>query len=653
MKSTYNTLLIIGLLIGLGSCTGYHTKKGNTYYDNVAYASAIEHYEKVYHKTNDPDIEMKLANSYFRINNMDSAGVLYGRAVNRGSRSPILYFNYGKVLMQQGQYDQAAVYFDKYIQVYGSDPVAQMLLSSCKSVKDRYRDTSLYTLKPIIQDQFVNTFSIVEYQNGAVFAADKEVFSGRKTAAWTGNSYLDLYGMKKDVEGNWMEPELLQGDINGRLHEGPATFSADGKTVYFTRSNYYKRKMKVNEEHENNLKIFKATLVDGKWVNLEEFPYNSDDYSCGHPTLSADGKTMYFVSDMPGGNGGTDLYKTSLVDINLEIPEVIASEDNAPQKGTKTQTQTWSKPENLGPAINTRGNEMFPYIHSDGALYFSSDAHNTMGGLDVFITYNDGTRWATPENLNYPLNSEKDDFGFSLNKDDVTGFVSSTRSDHDKMYSFEVHKPTFNLYGMARYKGTQTPVEGVLVELTNSRTGEKINVLSDAKGNFKLRLDPETHYGIYCTKFGCFSKTDEISTIGLKYSQDFYADFEVEPIVIDKPIVLENIYYDFDKWDIRPDAALELNKLVKILEDNPNIEIEMGSHTDVRGNDQYNLILSDKRAMAAVKYLISQGIDPSRLTFKGYGEFVLVNGCKNEVFCSEEDHQKNRRTEFKVTKIRQ
>jgi outer membrane protein OmpA-like peptidoglycan-associated protein len=628
-----NNLLVkasfIGILVlGISSCTNYHIRKGDNYFENIAYHDAIEQYEKVYPKKNIDDVELKLAEAYFKTGKLDSSGQIYKRAVERENCAPVTYFNYARVLMANGKHNDAATYLKKYLQMNNSDLVAEMLLSSCNSIGQRYRDTTLFELKPIMEDQFVNSFSLLEYQNGAIFNADKEVHSGRKTAAWTGNSYLELYTMQKDEEGNWLSPELLKGDVNGRFHEGPATFSPDGNTIYFTRSNYFKRKMVVNESAENNLKIFQAKLVDGKWKNLVEFPYNSDDYSVGHPALSSDGKTMYFVSDMPGGFGGSDIYKS------------------------KWENNAWSKPENLGIEVNTNGNEMFPYFHSDGALYFSSDAHNTMGGLDVFITYFNGTKWATPENLNYPLNSIKDDFGFSLNKDETKGFVSSSRTNTDKMYAFDKKPPTFNLLGIAREKGTNIPVAGVIVEVTNTLTGQVTSMTSDAKGNFKLKLAPEANYDLYCTKFGCFSKTDKISTIGLKYSEDFFADFEVEPIVIDKPIVLENIYYDFDKWDIRADAAIELDKLVRILNDNPTIEIEMGSHTDTRGIDQYNLVLSDKRAMAAVKYLISQGIDASRLTFKGYGEKVLVNGCKNDVVCSEEDHQKNRRTEFKVTKVR-
>jgi outer membrane protein OmpA-like peptidoglycan-associated protein len=619
--------LLFAILLLITSCVSYHQNKGDDYYENLGYAKAIEHYEIVNNKKWDPHLELKLADSYVKTAQLDSAKSIYYRAIQRQDAHPDTYLELGKLLMNLGKHREAARYIRIYSQWYPKDKVAAMLLASCNSVSERFRDTTLYALHPIKKDEFVNAFSIVEYQNGVIFSADKTVFSGRKTSAWTGNSYLDLYYMEKDQNGNWMNPSLLKGDINGRLHEGPATFSEDGNTVYFTRSNYFKRKMNVNEDRENNLKIFKATLINNEWKNLEEFPFNSDDYSCGHPTLSEDGKTLFFVSDMPGGIGGTDLYKTTLIN------------------------GTWSTPENLGASINTVGNEMFPYLHKDGALYFSSDAHNSLGGLDVFITYHNGNRWVQPENLNYPLNSTKDDFGFSLNGDDSSGFVSSSRASTDKLYSFEVFPPTFNLYGFAMKKGTEIPVRDVIIEITDANTGELIKMMSDENGKFKLRLKQETEYLLYCTKLGCFARTDKISTKGLKYSEDFFADFEVEEIVINKPIVLENIYYDFDKWFIRQDAALELDKLVKILKDNPTIDIEMGSHTDVRGNDQYNQILSDKRAKAAVDYLISKGIDPNRLTYKGYGEKVLVNHCKNDVHCTEEEHQKNRRTEFKVTEI--
>jgi len=406
--------------------------------------------------------------------------------------------------------------------------------------------------------------------------------------------------------------------LNGKFHEGPTTFSKDKKTVYFTRSNYIDRKMEINEERENNLKIYSSKLVEGQWPELTEFPYNNDDYSVGHPCLTSTSNEMFFISDMPGGFGGTDIYKSSL--------------DNG----------KWSKPENLGDKVNSSGNEMFPFMdESNNQLYFSSNAHNTMGGLDVFMTHYTGSEWTTPENLNYPVSSNKDDFGFVYNSESRTGYLSSSRSDNDRIYEVKNYDPSFNLIGFTHEKGNMSPIEDVVV----------VEIIDKESGSFIVGLSPEKEYSILCTKPGFYSLTDYVATKGLRYSKDFYTDFEIEWIVIDAPIVLENIYYDFDLAHIRPDAALELDKLVKLLEENPMIDIEMGSHTDLRGTEVYNFDLSDERANSAVQYLINSGIDASRLQYRGYGESVPRNHCRNDVECSDEDHEWNRRTEFKVTRV--
>jgi len=615
------------LAVVLSSCSASHYfRKGDKAYDELRYSVAIPLYETGLEKDRDLKIVEKLANSYREINDVERAEPLYIEASHSTDASPIVYFYLGKMHMGNSRMAEAIMSFTLYLEQKPDDVVAQMLLAACWSVDDRFEDTTLYDLEYMQSHDFVNAFSATEYRDGVVFSADKEVFFGQKKAEWTGNSYLDLYYMEKGDSGKWLAPVLLEGELNGRYHEGPSTFNEEGDVVYFTRSNYYRRKMVKSDNNENNLKIFKATLIDGKWKNLEELPFNSDDYSCGHPTLAPDGKTLYFISDMPGGEGGTDLYKTVL------------------------EEGEWSKPKNLGNILNTPGNEMFPYMHNDGTLYFSSNAHNTMGGLDVFMTFNFYGRWMQPENLNYPLNTTWDDYGYSLLDDDTTGFVSSSRLEGDKLYEFTKNPPKFNLYGIARTKGTEVRVPGVKVRITAESTGIEYEEISNKKGEFLMKLKPGEVYHLVCTKLGCFSRTDKITTKGLKYSQDFHADFEVEEIVIGKPIVLENIYYDFDKWEIREDAAIELNKLVRVLNDNPNISIEMGSHTDARGTDKYNYILSDKRAQATVEYLIFKGIDRDRLTWKGYGELVPVNGCVNGVECEDVDHDVNRRTEFKVTK---
>lgn len=628
MKRIYTGLAFALIAFIFSACSAdYYLKKADKDFEYSRYSKAIDNYGKGLKKRRDMDAVEKLADSYYATNQPNFAVTLYNEVIQSGKGSTQIHFKYGRLLMTQGDYDGAINQFILHLKSNPNDIVAEMLLSSCYSVNERFRDTSLYNMTYLPSGDFTQAFSPVDYRNGIVFSAEKNVFLNNKKSPWTGNSYLDLYYMEKDDDGNWLSPVLLKGEVNGKFHEGPATFAENGTVVYFTRSNYYKRKMVESEAKENNLKIFMASLIDDKWTNLEELPFNSDDYSCGHPTITEDGKILYFVSDMPGGFGGTDIYRCFW------------------------ENGEWTKLENLGEMINTPGNEMFPYIHSDGTFYFSSNAHNSMGGLDVFLTFYHDGRWMKPENLNYPLNTNKDDFGYVLNPDNVTGFISSSRSDKDELYQFEKKDPTFILYGTALIKGTDIPVEGVTVEITRGSDNDVITMISDKDGKFKYKLVKEEEYHLLCTKKGCFSRTDKVVTKGLKYSTNFYADFEVEEIVLNKPIVLENIYYDFDKWNIREDAAMELDKLAKLLMDNPTIEIELGSHTDARGTDNYNMVLSDKRVRAAVKYLISRGISIKRLSWKGYGETVPVNECVNGVQCDDELHQKNRRTEFKVLKM--
>jgi outer membrane protein OmpA-like peptidoglycan-associated protein len=274
-----------------------------------------------------------------------------------------------------------------------------------------------------------------------------------------------------------------------------------------------------------------------------------------------------------------------------------------------------------------------------------------MGGLDVFVTSYDGQKWLRPENLNYPLNSSKDDFGFVMNGDNKSGTVSSSRTFKDAIYEFRKNDPTFKLNVSVKSKKTRSAIKEAKVEVMSWNTGKRVTLYTDAEGRVVQRLEIESDFLVAAGKDGYFSETSETSTKGKKYSEDLSLVFYLDEMVIEKPIVLENIYYDFDKWEIRPDAEKELDVLVKVLNDNPTIEIEMSSHTDSRAGDQYNLVLSDKRAKAAVNYLIQKGIASKRLTWKGYGESKLLNRCKNNVKCSEEEHQLNRRTEFKVTRI--
>lgn len=633
MNTKLSTVVFFVLTILLSSCNSYY-KKGSKEYSNLQYHKAIGNFNKAIAQSDHHDAKIKLANCYRLTNDYSNAEKMYAEIVKYEDLDAANYFYYSKILMNKGDYVQAKVWLEKYLQEAPNDEVAKMLLASCNSIGEFKKDTTLYSLQNIPFSSFSSMFGQVPYKDGIVFTANKTVSDVKMQEPWTGKSYYDIYFAEKDKDGHWLSPQVLKGEINGFYHEGPATFNKEGDVVYFTRSNYFKSAELIkNAKNENNLKIFSAKLENGSWTHLEELPFNSDDYSMGHPSLSEDQKTLYFISDMPGGFGGTDVYYS------------------------KFDGKNWSKPENMGKEVNTSGNEMFPFIAQDSTLYFSSDAHNNLGGLDVFASrYDQKTKqWTQVENLNYPLNSSKDDFAFYIEKDNKKGFVSSNRLEADKIYEFNKNDPKFNLLGTVTVKGKGIPFEGatvVLIHKKDNQKEEKETTLTDKDGHYKFKLKIESDYKVYASKEHYFTQSVELTTKGEKISKDFVVDFELEEIIIEKPIVLENIFYDFDEYYIRPDAAMELDKLVAILNDNPNISIEMGSHADVRGEDEYNMILSNNRAKSAVDYLISKGISADRLTYKGYGESMLVNHCKNDVWCSEENHQKNRRTEFKVTKIK-
>lgn len=619
------------IIVLFSSCASSLLSKGNRQFDQLQYAEAIDTYNKLLAKKYVNEAVPKLAYSYYKVNDINNAYKYYTDAVALPEANDQDYFNYSKILMEKQDYKEAIKWWKRYLSIHPNDVVANMLYASCVSIDQFYKDPSLYTLNPVELDGFSNTFSATPYGNGIVFTGDKAVNLSSKQNPWTGNAYLDLYFTEPGEDGYWLQPEILKGDINGKFHEGPASFTADGKKVFFTRSNYKKkRKLATDDYNESNLTLFSADLVDGKWTNIQPMPFNNDNYSVAHPSLSADEKTLYFVSDMPGGEGGLDIYKSTFDGTN------------------------WSEPENLGPEVNTPGNEMFPYIHKDGSLYFSSDAHNNMGGLDVFITsYADG-RWLRPENLNYPLNSSKDDFGYYLNDDDSTGYITSSRTEegNDVIYEFKKNPPTFWLISTVVRKDDNSRIKNATITLTDANGDVFAQGQTNKYGELKQKLVPNAKFTATSEKEGFFTVSQSVSTMGKKTSETLKAQFVMDQLVIEKPIIVENIYYDFDKWFIREDAKPALNKLVKIMKDNPRIVVELGAHTDSRASDNYNLILSDKRAKAAVAYIVAHGISPDRITAKGYGESRLVNRCKNGVKCSKAEHQQNRRTEFKVIRLK-
>ena len=446
---------------------------------------------------------------------------------------------------------------------------------------------------------------------------------------WTGNHYLNLY----QKSGNDSVSSFPLISLTP-YHIGPVSFASDHE-IYFAATpisdglDFQRNKELKGKLATANIGIYYSQMDgQGKWSNPEPFKYNSTKaFSVGEPYISADGQTLYFVSDMPGGKGGTDIYVT--------------------QKGKNGE---WEKPANLE-LINTEGNERSPMLAKDNKFYFSSDGFTGMGGLDIFASnYVSGT-YSTPVNMRYPVNSGSDDFAyFPLNENQ--GYLSSNRAGgvgSDDIYSWS-KKELSNLLltGTLLNKTNGHPIAGGLVSL--SKEGKAVlNVQTDERGVFKFSIEPSSDYKLTGEKTDFRADMAQVSTKGLS-ERVLSKDLHLEPIELNREIKIENIYYDFDKSNIRNDAAIELNKLVQVLEDNPTMWIELGSHTDSRGNNQYNQWLSQSRANAAVQYIIDKGISKNRISAKGYGESKLLNRCSNGAQCSEQEHQLNRRTEFKIVK---
>jgi outer membrane protein OmpA-like peptidoglycan-associated protein len=477
----------------------------------------------------------------------------------------------------------------------------------------------------------------------AFLGKDKVIFAApttntmiiRKTWAESGQQFLDLYTGLITEDRQVIQKKNMPGDVNTKYHEAGVSVTKDLKTIYYTANNYYEKQYLTDSSGVNNLQLFRASLdLAGNWIEKEKLPFNDDEYSLGHPALSHDDSKLYFVSDMPGGYGQTDIY---VVDIR---------EDGS-----------FGEVRNLGPKINTKGREMFPYIDKDNVLYFSSDTHPGYGKLDVFASKIFDTTVSTPLNLEEPVNSVDDDFAFIIDDERDRGFYSSNREEgkgDDDIYSFLANPGLYihcdqEISGFVRSESSQEPIAGATVELRDE-SGEVLQTVtsgSDGSYSFDSRLCNSPFVVVGMNK-GYLNDERAVRTVNDIDVGPLRVDLNLPDQFVSNKVNINTIYFDFDKYNIRPDAAKELDKVVQVMNEYPELLIEAGSHTDSRGRDKYNQKLSEKRAKATVDYIVSKGIDASRLTFTGYGETRLVNDCADGKKCSEEEHQLNRRTEFTI-----
>lgn len=657
MKTLFKTVIAASLLSACS--TGISLKEANTHFDNLEYHTAAVQYSQYLKTKKDNKAQIKLAQCYLHMNHFAQAEKEYASVISFPEITPKNELEYAHVLKHVGKYDEARKWYIEYLLDNPKDAGATNELRSCDSLKNYTRYSYQYEVSPAYVNEVESNFSPVFYGNGIVFCSEHSKPANTSgVSQWTGHAYLDLYfseifttteknepisastnggpdNAEKLRPGKFSEPKPFSAEINSLYNEGPACFSRDEKTIYFTRNMLDKKnKPEVDKEDMNNLEIYKSVLTNGKWSLPELLNFENKNYSVGHPALSRDEKRLYFISDKPGGHGGTDLYYSELKD------------------------GKWSEPVNLGIGINTNENEMFPTIATDEKgdefLYFSSEGMPGMGGLDIYCSRIDGSFFEKPKHLNAPLNSSADDFGIIFANNGLDGFFSTNRDDAngtDKIYYFKKYIPEFYLEITLKKKGTNEIIPGALVDIKYLSKNKQEIASTDQEGKIFKKIESNTDLEIIGKKDYFFTATAKGNNMGKIFSDTLRLTLELDAIVINKAIRLDNIYYDYNKWDIRPDAMPELDKLVKVMKENPGIFIELSSHTDSRGGDNFNKKLSQKRAESAVRYIINNGIVVERICAKGYGESKLLNHCKNNVKCSDEEHQLNRRTEFKVTKV--
>jgi outer membrane protein OmpA-like peptidoglycan-associated protein/tetratricopeptide (TPR) repeat protein len=592
------------------------------------------------------DLFQKLGNSYYFNNDMENAAKWYGELMTMGEViDPEFYFRYALALKGIEDYEASDKWMKKFNDIKPNDLRGKAFLSKV-DYKSKIEELSRDDIE-VINLEFnteLSDFGTTEYDNGIVFASAR---GGGRKYRWNEEPYLDLYTVKTD-NGTYGEVKDINGDINTKYHESSAVFSPNGKYMFFTRNNYFKRRYKEDGVGINRLQLYRATLnEEGTWGDIHKIHFNSEDYSVAHPALNVSGNKLYFASDMPGTYGQSDIF---VVDVN---------EDG-----------TLGEPKNLGASINTEGQESFPFMNTEGDLYYSSTGFPGLGGLDVFVSEGLDQKVASTNrnfpisNIGKPVNSAFDDFGYYENLVTKRVYFSSNREGgkgSDDIYTFEVPECEQLVTGTVQDKKTDELIPNATVILFDSEGNEIDRKTVGADAAFEFNLECEKEYLVRGEKETYASDEQRFTTPNRKQDLKLQLLLEKDEIEINpcddlaKILDIPIIYFDFDKFNIRYDAEIELQKVLAVLNKYPTMNIDIRSHTDCRATMAYNERLSENRAQSTRQYLIDNGIAADRLTAKGYGESRLVNDCgcepTNKSSCSEAEHQLNRRSEFIITSI--
>jgi len=638
-------------MIHVSSITAQNKKmeKANEAYDKFAFIEAIKLYKEEINKgINTVEIYTKLGDAYYYNSNYPEAAQCYSKVVTAANNvDPEYYFRYAQALSNGSDYKTAEAIMKIYYEKTGKKDISENW-GEKKLLENLQKQSGRYNVKVVDLNTPFSDFGTAYLDKSKVIyasAKDTGVIIKRKHS-WNDKSFLKLYEADITVDGGLQNPVLLKGDVNTRYHQSTPAITKDGKIMFFTRNNYKDGKLGADKKGTTYLKIYSAENVNGEWKNVKElgYPLNGDGFSSAHPALNPDETELYFVSDRNNKFGNSDLYKVSI------------------QKGGFIGNDITK----LGEEINTLGRETYPYMDASGILYFSSDGHPGLGGLDVFAAVKDEFGKYHVVNVGDGVNTNADDFAYTFKDDIKKGYFSSNRSGNDDIYGFTENRPInfdFDIrpivFGTLNYT-TGKPIEGIAVDIYNAKN-EKLNtVYSDNDGKYLANILPFEDYKLIYSKPGLTEKVQIVQPLKPAEKREYSFELinEMEIIVDNKKVEihegdnltntlnLKPIYFDYNGYKIRESSKAELDKIVDVMRVRPSIFIKINSHTDSRGKDDFNMKLSQNRAKATMDYIVLHGIAKERLSAEGFGETRLINRCSNGVNCSEAEHQENRRSEF-------
>ena len=623
MKKIYLTLSFV-IASGLLSAQNKDTKTADKLFDRYEYVDAAKEYLKLTEKGKaDNYVYKQLADSYYNVFNTKEAVKWFAKATEE-KQDAETYYKYAQMLKAEGNYAEADKQMKQFASLAPNDQRAKTFNSNPQYLPTLKSQAKLYdVVKSDISSDKTDFGAVLTNDNNVYFSSSRN--TSKKNSNWNEEPYLDLY--KATYNANKTISEAVAVDnLNTRWHDGPASVSSDGSVMYYGSESFNEKEYVKDKEKKakfGKIYLYKATNSGGSWSNSKPLPFNNAAYDVRNPSISKDGKTLYFSSNMPGGMGGEDIWKVSV---------------NGDEYGT---------PENLGAKINTEANESFPFITDDNVLFFSSNGKQGFGGLDVFkIDLSKGT---DAVNVGAPVNTEKDDFAFTYNTAKKVGFFSSNRGGNDDIY---IADPVCNFKAITvvKDKVTGKEIDGALVLLTGEKQKTLSSLTTDSSGKSISEFNCMTSYSGQVSKQGYESEVFNVDIPNDAVGTDFKVDVVLNPIlpiITEKEVILQPIFFEFNKSNITQQGAAELDKLVQVMVEHPNMVIFAKSHTDSRGSDKYNLNLSDRRAKSTVQYLVSKGIAKDRISGQGFGESEPKVACDN---CTEEEYAQNRRSEFLIVK---